>query len=221
MRRSTAVGLLAVPLTIAGLYWLMLHGYLELTAWLLVIAVLGMFGAAAWEGRHGHPKWAALLLVGALATAGTVGFYGWNLNNKLDNIPRVDDSVLKEGDRPDEDGDQGHQHRADGGRQPQPAGATSPTISELLADGEWDPGAYRSDTIMVLHIPEDRKRAYVVSIPRDSYVPIYDASGEQARLEQDQRRVLRVWSVRDPADRGEPVRAAHGPHGGHRLRGVP
>ena len=24
-----------------------------------------------------------------------------------------------------------------------------PTIAELLADGEWDPGAYRSDTIMV------------------------------------------------------------------------
>ena len=67
----------------------MLHGYLELTAWLLVIAVLGMVGAAAWERRHGHPKWAALLLVGALATAGTVGLYGWNLNKQAGQHPRV------------------------------------------------------------------------------------------------------------------------------------
>ena len=178
MRRSTAVGLLAVPLTIAGLYWLMLHGYLELTAWLLVIAVLGMFGTAAWEGRHGHPKWAALLLVGALATAGTVGFYGWNLNKKLDNIPRVDDSVLKEGDRPNKAETKAINVVLMGADNPKQL-VDKPTISELLADGEWDPGAYRSDTIMVLHIPEDRKRAYIVSIPRDSYVPIYDASGNK------------------------------------------
>ena len=54
-----------------------------------------------------------------------------------------------------------------------------PTVAELLQDGEWDPGAYRSDTMMVVHIPADRKSAYIVSVPRDSYVPIYDAEGEQ------------------------------------------
>ncbi len=54
-----------------------------------------------------------------------------------------------------------------------------PTVAELLEDGQWDPGAYRSDTMMVVHIPADRKTAYVVSVPRDSYVPIYDAEGEQ------------------------------------------
>ena len=47
-----------------------------------------------------------------------------------------------------------------------------PTVAELLADGEWDAGAYRSDTMMVVHIPADRKSAYVVSVPRDSYVQI-------------------------------------------------
>ena len=31
--------------------------------------------------------------------------------------------------------------------------------------------------MMVVHIPADRKSAYVVSVPRDSYVPIYDAEG--------------------------------------------
>ena len=54
-----------------------------------------------------------------------------------------------------------------------------PTVAELLEDGEWDPGAYRSDTMMLVHIPADRKAAYIVSVPRDSYVPIYDAEGNQ------------------------------------------
>jgi LCP family protein required for cell wall assembly len=52
----------------------------------------------------------------------------------------------------------------------------SVTIEEAM-NGEWSAGLYRSDTIMVLHIPEDRSRAYVVSIPRDSYVRIYDETG--------------------------------------------
>ena len=54
-----------------------------------------------------------------------------------------------------------------------------PTIAELAAEGKWTPGAYRSDTMMLVHIPADRKAAYVVSIPRDSYLPIYDAEGTQ------------------------------------------
>jgi LCP family protein required for cell wall assembly len=33
--------------------------------------------------------------------------------------------------------------------------------------------------MMVVHIPADRKAAYVVSVPRDSYVPIYDDKGNE------------------------------------------
>src|SRR6187431_2795233 len=40
MRRTFVVAPVATVLAVAGLYALMLHGYLELTAWLLVIAVL-------------------------------------------------------------------------------------------------------------------------------------------------------------------------------------
>jgi LCP family protein required for cell wall assembly len=46
------------------------------------------------------------------------------------------------------------------------------SIKEELADGEWSSGAFRSDTIMMLHITADREGAYLVSIPRDSYVKI-------------------------------------------------
>ena len=53
-----------------------------------------------------------------------------------------------------------------------------PTVAELLATGEWDAGAYRSDTVMVMHVPADRSAAYVVSVPRDSLVTIYDDTGK-------------------------------------------
>ncbi|KAB2351098.1 LytR family transcriptional regulator [Actinomadura rudentiformis] len=36
----------------------------------------------------------------------------------------------------------------------------------------WKPGRQRSDTIMLLHLPADRSKAYVVSFPRDSWVEI-------------------------------------------------
>ena len=37
---------------------------------------------------------------------------------------------------------------------------------------QWNAGAQRTDSIMVVHLPADRKATYVVSIPRDSWVPI-------------------------------------------------
>ena len=45
-------------------------------------------------------------------------------------------------------------------------------FSEALTADEWPVGAYRSDAIMVLHLDKNRRRAQLVSIPRDSYVPV-------------------------------------------------
>ena len=36
----------------------------------------------------------------------------------------------------------------------------------------WKAGAQRTDALMIMHIPADRKSAVVMSIPRDSWVPI-------------------------------------------------
>jgi LCP family protein required for cell wall assembly len=44
-------------------------------------------------------------------------------------------------------------------------------------DAGWRPGVFRSDTIMMLHVTADRDHAYLVSIPRDSYVRIFNAKG--------------------------------------------
>ncbi len=54
------------------------------------------------------------------------------------------------------------------------AGTDSGTPDELarLVEGGWEPGAMRSDTIMMLHVTADREQASVVSIPRDTWVEI-------------------------------------------------
>lgn len=39
----------------------------------------------------------------------------------------------------------------------------------------------RSDTIMLIHVPKSTDRAYVISIPRDSYIRIADKNGKPAR----------------------------------------
>ena len=55
---------------------------------------------------------------------------------------------------------------------------TGPTIADDVAAGRWEPGSHRSDTIMILHLPADRDEAFLVSIPRDSYVKLYDERGD-------------------------------------------
>lgn len=179
LRLPTVAALLAVPVVIAGLYWLLIHGQFTITAIVLAVAVLAMLTATVWEFRHGHPVWAVILLVGALGTVSTVGWYGYHLNAKLGGIDRADDGSLSKGERPD---DKGPKEALNillmGADNPTPE-IEKPSIAELLADGEWDVGAYRSDTVMVLHISADRKSAAVVSVPRDSFVPIFDSEGTE------------------------------------------
>ncbi len=47
-----------------------------------------------------------------------------------------------------------------------------PDIHKMLESGTWQRGAFRSDTMMLVHLEADRRSAQVVSIPRDSYVDI-------------------------------------------------
>ncbi|MEW1866056.1 LCP family protein [Streptomyces sp. NPDC088194] len=47
-----------------------------------------------------------------------------------------------------------------------------PTTGKGAKAPEWKPGAQRSDTMMLVHIPANHKNAYVVSLPRDSWVSI-------------------------------------------------
>lgn len=47
-----------------------------------------------------------------------------------------------------------------------------PTTGQDAKVSDWKYGAQRSDTMMLVHIPADHKNAYVVSLPRDSWVSI-------------------------------------------------
>jgi LCP family protein required for cell wall assembly len=49
---------------------------------------------------------------------------------------------------------------------------TGPSVFSALESADWPEGLFRSDAIMVLHLPADRNTAQVVSIPRDSYVDV-------------------------------------------------
>ena len=74
-------------------------------------------------------------------------------------------------------------------------GTEGMSIEDAMETGDWSSGLYRSDTIMVLHIPEDHSRAYVVSIPRDSYVKIYNETGKF----EAKHKVNYAFSVYGPA----------------------
>ncbi|NUS12137.1 MAG: LCP family protein [Streptomyces sp.] len=47
-----------------------------------------------------------------------------------------------------------------------------PTTGKDAQAPEWRPGAQRSDTMMLVHLPADHKHVYVVSLPRDTWVAI-------------------------------------------------
>ncbi|MEV4639343.1 LCP family protein [Actinoplanes sp. NPDC049548] len=42
-----------------------------------------------------------------------------------------------------------------------------------------EPGEGRSDVIILVHVPESTKHAYVISVPRDTYLPIATADGDR------------------------------------------
>ena len=198
MRRSwmvPAAWVAAPVLYVVLVGWLMLHGYLDVAVVLVVLAVLGLLGLAVWRWRAGHRRWAAVLAVGALVIVAATGWYAYSLNEKIGRIPRVDDGILgtNEDQRPEAKPTKAVNILLMGADNPQRL-VKKPTIPELLEDGEWDPGAYRSDTMMVVHIPADRKAAYVVSVPRDSYVPIFDAEGD----EHDRNKINESFSAYGP-----------------------
>jgi LCP family protein required for cell wall assembly len=129
-------------------------------------------GGGTGEG-HGHRKrkrrWPRVVAaVGVFVLLVVVGIGGliWQRESSYNgNIDRLH-GVMPKGDRPG-------------------AGATgtdnwllvgSDTRADIGTTGEggkvWKPGQQRSDTIMLLHLPADRKKAYVISFPRDSWVDI-------------------------------------------------
>jgi LCP family protein required for cell wall assembly len=97
-----------------------------------------------------------------LLIGGVTGLFFERQNAYNDNITRIPSAFPNEANRP-----------AAG-----PKGAEnwlligSDTRVEGNRPGQTNVGGQRSDTIMLVHLPQDRKGAYLVSIPRDSWVTI-------------------------------------------------
>lgn len=122
-----------------------------------------------------------LLILAGLAGLLLVAVAGWAfyLNDQINDISRFDldqppaqGPGLVESERPSYDEDAGTNILLAG----VDAGESSRIVEEL-ADGEWEAGWHRADAIMVLHVDADREDAYVISIPRDTWVTI-DGWGE-------------------------------------------
>jgi len=127
-------------------------------------------GASAPHGPRRRYKVVAIVVAVALVLVGSVAAYGFYLNSHLGDLGRF------------------HSRLRAAQRAPQPTGEAAQalnilllgtdhgghghTIEDELADGKWTVGAFRSDTLMIVHIPADREDAYLVSVPRDTYVHI-------------------------------------------------
>lgn len=121
-----------------------------------------------------------LVVVGIVVAVSLVAGAGtafW-LNSSFSNIERIGVTV-KEENRPEPSGSDGLNILLLGADAGDKRNGPGTSIVKDATKETWPAGKYRSDATMVVHIDADRERAYVVSIPRDSYVPIHDKIGEQ------------------------------------------
>lgn len=125
-----------------------------------------------------HPLVVALVALLALAGLVVAGFAMF-LNAKLGQVDTVEVTRPPENRRPAATGNPQAVNILLAGVDK----GDGRSIAEIAAGG-WDPGVLRSDTIMVLHLTADRKQAYVVSIPRDSYIRLYDETGQPQRMDK-------------------------------------
>lgn len=105
-----------------------------------------------------------MLVLAVVLLTGIAGGWLLYLNSQLGDIPTFDAGV----NRPDSPK-----------RVPGDAlnillvGADNPDADVRQAlSGLWQPGRFRTDTIMILHLNADRTAAQLISIPRDSWVSV-------------------------------------------------
>lgn len=99
-----------------------------------------------------------------------------NLSALTDGLTKQDLELADEGERPADGAIDimlvGMDSRTDSKGNPLP----QEILNELQAGGS-DDGGFNTDTLILLHIPNDTGKAYAVSFPRDSYVKIAGGFG--------------------------------------------
>ncbi|MEV7228506.1 LCP family protein [Polymorphospora sp. NPDC051019] len=129
----------------------------------------GRSGGTVRSGRRGpRPRWGRIALVAGLAVlvlsllgAGGMWVYASSLESDLDRTDAFSDIT--------------------GGRPESVTGALNILLvgtDSRDPDAPLDqPGEWRADTVIIMHIPASHDEAYLVSIPRDLYVPIPENAG--------------------------------------------
>ena len=127
--------------------------------------------------RHKLLTVSALVL--ALVAGCGSGYWMW-ADKQLDAIPRVEIGI----DTPEQKDHHEEKYPLNILLLGADHGQVGQSVAEDLEDGKWTPGQHLSDTIMVLHIPADRKSVQLVSIPRDTWVSIdgYPADGGHGKI---------------------------------------
>lgn len=109
----------------------------------------------------------AVLAVGAVAVFGGLWWMQRSLSQNIESIGDPFASLTERPEDPLAEGDEG--------------GASLPMNVLVLGSdsrvsagdpSQWEAGAQRTDTMMLVHIPEDQQNVFVMSIPRDSWVEI-------------------------------------------------
>lgn len=130
-------------------------------------------GAARMSRRA--QAWLIVLCAVGVVVAGTVGVLGLIQHRISSELSYIDDPFAAVRDRPTSA--EPSAGAASGGA----AGAAAPMNILVLGsdsrisagdESDWAYGAQRTDAIMLVHISGDRESVQVMSIPRDSWVPI-------------------------------------------------
>jgi LCP family protein required for cell wall assembly len=133
------------------------------------------------SGLIGRHKALTALVVILVVVAGSVGGYLYWLNSQLGNIKHVDAGIVTV---PKKQGSKEASYPLNILLLGADHGNVGQSVAQDLADGKWTPGAHLSDTIMLVHIPADRKSVQLVSIPRDTWTRIdgYPSPGHYAKI---------------------------------------
>ncbi|MGH3716370.1 MAG: LCP family protein, partial [Micromonosporaceae bacterium] len=127
----------------------------------------GQYGGG---GRKVRPRWGRIFLVttgviAVLALAAAAGAWAY-VSSLNDDMKRTDAFGALTGDRPAK--------KVDGTLNILILGTDSRDPSAKQAAGEW-----RTDTIILLHVPASHDKAYLISLPRDLWVDVPESPDGQ------------------------------------------
>jgi LCP family protein required for cell wall assembly len=140
--------------------------------------------------RHWLATVLTTLLTVIMLVAGVAYGYYWYLNRQLNDIPRVDVGITKKTDAPPDNKTALNILMVGVDN-----GSVDGSIKDDVAKRTWPIGSHRTDTIMLVHIPANRKSVSMISIPRDTWVRVPDCAKYPDYLVHCKAKINAAFSV--------------------------